>query len=107
MGRLQCVSGQHHQGQLFEKKLSPLSPTNLTTNTKACAASIQVSSGTKAEEINNISRHAIASIEFQVNRTDDPKVFLLSKGTQQSSRHIILRTAAYDDVRKQTVNPIQ
>ena len=30
-------------------KLPPLRPNNLTTNTQACAASIQVSSGSKAE----------------------------------------------------------
>ena len=35
-------------------KLPPLILTNLITNTQACAASIQLSFGSKAEEINNI-----------------------------------------------------
>ena len=40
----------------------PLIPTNLTTNTQACTASIQVSFGPRAEEINNISRQAVVTI---------------------------------------------
>ena len=35
--------------EIFAKTKLPLSPTNLTTNTQACAASIQVSSGDKAK----------------------------------------------------------
>ena len=59
MGFLQDVSCQHRQGQLCKKNLPPppLRPPNLTTNTQACSASIQVYSGAKAGEINNISRH--------------------------------------------------
>ena len=45
-------------------KLPPLSPPNLTANIQACAASTQVSSGSKAKEINNISCQK--SCEYQV-----------------------------------------
>ena len=61
----------------------PLIPTDLTTNTQARAASIQVSSGSKAGEINNISIHTVVSIELQVTNTDDHMVVLQAKGTQQ------------------------
>ena len=46
-----------------KKKLPPLSPANFTTNTQACVASAQVSSGAKAEDINGIERHTVAPIE--------------------------------------------
>ena len=88
-------------------KLHPLIPPNLTTNTQECAASIQVSPGSKAEEINNISRHTVAPIKLQVTRTDDSMVVLRSKVMQHSLRNIIIQDAAYDTVRKITVIPIQ
>ena len=63
--------------QIFAtKKLLPLRPPNLTTNTQVCAASIQVSSGAKAEEINNISLHIVAPIELHFTRTDATMVVL-------------------------------
>ena len=62
---------------LLKQSYPPLRPPKLTTNTQACAASIQVSSGAKAEEINDTSRHKVAHIEVQVTRTDDPMIFLL------------------------------
>ena len=75
----------------FEKtKLLSPRHNNLTTNSQVYAACIQVSSGSKAEEINNISRQAVAPIELQVTRTDYPMVVFQIKGTQQSSRNIIL-----------------
>ena len=80
--------------------LPPLSPPDLTTNTQECAASIQVSFGDKAEQINNILRHKVVPIELQVTRTDDNIFVLQSKDTQKSSRNIILR-AAYDAVRNE------
>ena len=49
---------------------------DLTTNTQAFDASIQLSSGAKAEEINGILRRTVAHIELQVTRTDDPMVVL-------------------------------
>ena len=66
-----------------KKKLPPLSPPGLTKNTQACAASTLVSSGAKAEEINNISHHTVTPIELQITRTDNPMVVLQAKGTQQ------------------------
>ena len=81
-------------------KLLPLSPPELTTNTQACAASIQVYSGAKAEEINNISLQKVAPIKLQVTRTDDPMVFFQAKGTQKSLSNIIIWAAEYDAVRK-------
>ena len=83
MGHLQDVSWQHHQGQLCKKKLPPLSPPNLTTNTQACAASIQVYYEAKAEDINSISCQTVAPIELQVTRTDDPMVVLRANGKKQ------------------------
>ena len=107
MGSLQYVIWKHHQGQIFKKRSLPLSPINLTTNTQACAASIQVYSESKAEEINNILCQTVAPIDLQVTRTDDPMVVLQSNGKQQLSRNNILRSAAYDAARKRTVIPIQ
>ena len=75
--------------------LPPLIPPYLITNTQACAASIQVYSGAKAEEIKNISRHTVAPIKLQVTRTDDPMFVLRSKGTQHSPRNIIIRATVY------------
>ena len=90
-----------------KKNYPPLIRPNLTTNTQSCAASIQVSSEAKVEEINNISYHIVAPIKLQVTSTEDPMVVLREKGTQQSSSNIILQDAAYDAVREITVIPIQ
>ena len=57
--------------------------------------------------MNNISCHAVAHIQLQVIRTDDPMVILQSKGIQQSSSNIIIISAAFDAVIKRTVIPIQ
>ena len=65
-------------------KLPPLIPPNLTTNNQACAASIQVYSGTKAGEIKNISCHTVAPIKLQVTRNDDSMVVLREKGTPKT-----------------------
>ena len=88
-------------------KLPPLIPNYLTTNTQACSASIQVSSGANTEEIKYISLQTVAPIELQVTRTDDPMVVLQEKGVQQSSRNIILWAAVYDAVREITAIHIQ
>ena len=85
----------------------PLSPPNLTTNTQACSASVQVSSGAKYEEIYEMSRHKVAPIGVQESSTNDPMVVLQAKGIQKSSRNIFIRAAAYDAVWKQTIIPIQ
>ena len=61
---------------ICENKTTPLSHPILTTNTQACAASIQVYYGAKAEEINDISRRTVAPIEVNVTRNDDPMVVL-------------------------------
>ena len=100
-------AGKIMRDSFEKKKLPPLRPPNLTTNTQACAASIQVYSGAKAEEINNISLHKVAPIDLQVNITDDPMVVFQAKSTQQSSRKIIIQAVLYNAVRKITVIPIQ
>ena len=87
--------------------LQPLNPTYFIKNTLACAASIEVSSGAKAEEINNVSFHAAEPTDVQLTRTDDTIVVLRAKCTQQSSRNNILQAAAYSAMRKQTVLNIQ
>ena len=87
--------------------LLPLSPPKLTTNFQECDASIQVSSGAKAEEINNISQQKFETIKLKVTRNDYTMVVLIDKGTQQPSRKIILQAVSHDAVRKQTVIPIQ
>ena len=92
----------------FEKTiLPPLSPPYLVTNTQAYAASIQVYSDTKSEEINNILRQKVAPIELQLISTDDCMFVLLERVTQQFSRNIILQATVYEAVIKITVIPIQ
>ena len=71
--------------------LLPLKPTDLTTNTQACAASIQVYAKPKDEQINNIPYQKVAPIDLQVTRTYDHMVFLQSNGTQQSLRTVFLQ----------------
>ena len=83
-------SGNIIMDSFLKKRHPPLIPTNLTTNTQASATSTQVYSGAKAEVINNISRHTVASIELQITRTDNNMVVLREKGTQQSLRKIII-----------------
>ena len=51
--------------RFVKTKLHPLIPTNLTTDTQACADSVQVSSGPKAEEISKISRHTVAPTDVE------------------------------------------
>ena len=87
--------------------LPPLILSDFTTNSQACDASIQVSSGSKAEEINNISFQTVGPIEVKITRTDDHMFVLRAKGTQQSSRNIIIGDAAYDSVRKLRGIPIR
>ena len=82
-----------------KKKLTPLIPNDLATNTQACAASIQVYSGAKAEEINKISCHTVAPIKEKVTRTNDPMVVLQEKVGQQSSSNIFLQAVVYASVR--------
>ena len=95
-------------GKTLQKKAPP-SPSVLLNhkNTQACAASIHVFYGSKAEEINNISCHTVVPIKLQVTRTDGLMVVLWAKGAQKSSRNIILRASAYDAVRKIKVTPVQ
>ena len=84
----------------MKTNLTPTSPPNSTTNKKAWDASIQVSSVAKHEEINEISRRKVATIEVQGTRTDDHMVVFREKCIQQSSRKCFLQYAAYDDVSK-------
>ena len=61
----------------FEKiMLLPIQPPDIATNIQACAASVEVYSGAKSEEINNISRQTVAHIGLKVTRTDDHMVVL-------------------------------
>ena len=84
--------------------LLPLSPPNMITNTQAMVSSIQTSS----KGINWIEEDTLAPIQLQVTRTNDPMVIIRMKGsTQQPSRNILLRVAAYDTVRKRTVLLLQ
>ena len=67
-------------------------------------ASVQTSS----KGVNLIAEEIVAPIQLEVTRTNDPMVIIRAKGsTQQPSRNILLRAAAYDTVNKQTVLPLQ
>ena len=67
-------------------------------------ASVQISS----KGIHWIAEDTVAPIQLEVTRTNDPMVIIRAKGsTQQPSRNILLRAAAYDTVRKRTVLPLQ
>ena len=75
--------------EIFVKnKLLPLISTGLTTNTQAFNTSVQVSSGSKDEETNEIPRHKVSPIEVKQTRTNDPMVALRVKGSQQSSKNL-------------------
>ena len=64
------MSADNIIGESFaEIMIPPLIPPKLTTHTQACATSIQVSSGPRAEEINKISRQKDAPIELKVTST--------------------------------------
>ena len=86
MRRLYGFCWKHHQRQFLKTNLPPLSPTNLTMNTQACTATVQVSSGTKSKEIDRISFHSVVHIEVGETRIDDPAIVLWEKGIQKSSR---------------------
>ena len=76
----------------------------MITNTQACVASIQTSS----KGINHIAADTISPIKLQMKRTNDPMVTIgANVSTQQLPRKILLRAAAYETVRKQTVIPLQ
>ena len=81
-----------------------LSPPNMITNTQVMVASVQ----TYSKGINQISEDTVAPIQLQVTSTNDPVVIIRAKVcTQQPSRNILLRAAAYDTVRKRTVLHLQ
>ena len=84
--------------------LLPLIPPNMITNTQACVASVQTSS----KGINQIAEDTLTPIKLQVTRIKDPVVIIRAKGsTQQPSRNILFRAAAYDTLQKKTVLPLQ
>ena len=84
--------------------LLSLSPPNVITNTQACVASVQ----TSPKGINKILEDTLAPIKLQVTSTNNPMVIIQAKGiTQQPSRNILLRSAAYETVRKRTSLPLQ
>ena len=66
---VECLYGvlrKHHEVYLGQqKKLLPLSPHELSTNTHACVASIQVSSITNSEDVNMVVQHTIAPIKVK------------------------------------------
>ena len=57
-------SGKIIRDSFSKTNLPPLSPTDLTTNAQACAASIQVSFADKAEEINKILLQTFSPIKL-------------------------------------------
>ena len=69
-------AGNTIRDRFSKTKLPHLRHPDLTTNIQACDASIQVSFGYKAEEINNISCQIVVPIKLQVIRTEDPTVVL-------------------------------
>ena len=84
--------------------LLPLSPPNMITNTQAMVASVQTSS----KGINQIGEDTVAPIQLQVTSTNDPVVIIQENvSTQQPSRNILLRAAAYDTVQKRNIVPLQ
>ena len=85
-------------------RILPLIPPNMITNTHSMVASVQTSS----KGINCIAEDTVSPIQLQVTRTNEPMVIIRAKGsTQQPSRNILLRAAAYDTVRNRTVLPLQ
>ena len=75
-------------GNVIRKILEKITPPplilpDLTTNTQSCDASLQVSYRYKAEEVNDISRLSVAYIEVQEIMTNDTRVVLQAKGSQQ------------------------
>ena len=99
--------GNSIRGIFVKTKLHPLSPPNFTIKTQACVYYIQVSYGSKAEDINGIEHRTVAPIEVQETRTDDPMVVIQEKGIKKTSMNLVLRGAAYDTTRILTVIPIQ
>ena len=84
--------------------LLPLSPPNMIKNTQAMVASVQTSS----KGIRWIAEDTVAPIQLEVTSTNDPMVIIRAKGsTQQPSKNILLRAAAYDTLQKKTVLPLQ
>ena len=86
-------SGNITKENFVRKIYPPLSPPDFATNTHACVASVQVSSGSKSEDTNTISHQNVEPIKVQEIRTDDTTAVLQAKGIQQSSRNIVLRAS--------------
>ena len=96
-GAFKVSSGNIIVDSFAKSHLLPLSPPNMITNTQAMIASVKTSS----KGINWISEDTVASIQLEVTRTNDPMMIIRAKGsTQQPSRNILLRAAAYDTVHK-------
>ena len=99
-------AGKVIRDSFAKRKLPPLIPTELTTNNQAYYSSVQLSSGSKSEEINEISHQTVVLIEVQETRTYDNMVVLQSKVIKQSPRNIFLQYAEYEAARKPTKIPI-
>ena len=83
----------------------PLAPPDHNTNTQSCLAVTQTPSGTKSEEIKQIARASMAPVAVDAIMTTDPMVILRARGIP--SRNLLIRGAAYDNVHKRTLLPIQ
>ena len=90
---------------LKKTKLLPLAPPDHNTNSQGCLAATQTPSGTKSEEIENISRASMTPGEVEAIRTTDPMVILREKG--RSPRNLPIRAAAYINVQHRKILPIQ
>ena len=73
---LKVSAGRIVRYSFSKTKLLPLIHPNLTTNNQTCAESIQVSSGSKTDEIKDISQPTVEPIEVKVTRNDDNMVVL-------------------------------
>ena len=69
--------------RFVKTKLPPLIPTKITTNTQACDAYIQVSSGSRYEQINEISHRKVSPIDVQVTITNYPMFVLQERGSKK------------------------
>ena len=90
--------------KIFKKTRIPhLSPLDIDTNHQAFLAGTQQSNRDKLDDIGRISKASIAHIEMAEVRTTDPMVIMKYKGRCWFSRNLLIRAAAYDTVRSQTV----
>ena len=104
--RLTCESGSLIKRSFEKTHLVPLRPpTAHEAASNAMISALQIGTGKKATELAILSESIMSPVTVDNITTTDPVVILKARGN--TSRNLIIRSAAYDIINRSTVIPAQ